>query len=250
MSAEYLYLAFVMLLSRALLSSKESPIGLGRLILLVLAQLASLAVMDKTPAIALVAVAIAAVNVGSFVLERRDASRNLVRFLAAALLLAGLSFIGAPGGSVVRFAAWAVRAARALAGASVLLARVDGRGLQTALTMLCGALFVSTEVNNLTRYVLLTLKVAPADAAAGQGGGAVQLRRGKMIGVMERLLIFYFVLTANLSAIGFVLAAKGFTRFRELDDRDFAEYVLIGTLLSAAGAVLVGVITRLVLDSL
>ena len=34
-----------------------------------------------------------------------------------------------------------------------------------------------------------------------------------------------------------MLAAKGFTRFKELDDRDFAEYVLIGTLLSSSLAI-------------
>jgi hypothetical protein len=257
MSGEYLYLAFVVLLTRALLSSRERPMSLGRLVLSVLLQLASLAAMEKTSAVALVAAAMAAVAVGAFVLEPRgasgnprDASRNLVRFAAAVLLIVGLSFVGSPGRSGVRFADWALGAAHALAGASVLLGKVDARGLEAALTILSGALFVSIDINNLTRYVLLSLKVAPAAAVGGQDKGETQLRRGKMIGIMERLLIFYFVLTSNLAAIGFVLAAKGFTRFRELDDRDFAEYVLIGTLLSAAGAVLVGIVTRLVLDSL
>lgn len=38
-------------------------------------------------------------------------------------------------------------------------------------------------------------------------------------------------MTNNYGSIAFILAAKAFTRFRELEDRDFAEYVLIGTLL-------------------
>jgi len=33
-------------------------------------------------------------------------------------------------------------------------------------------------------------------------------------------------MTGNAAAIGFVLAAKAFARFKQLDDRDFAEYVL------------------------
>ena len=40
----------------------------------------------------------------------------------------------------------------------------------------------------------------------------------------------------------FVLTAKAFTRFRELDSRDFAEYVLIGTLMSVGLAALVGAV--------
>ena len=50
------------------------------------------------------------------------------------------------------------------------------------------------------------------------------------------------MLSGNIGAIGFVLAAKGITRFRQLDDRDFAEYVLIGTLLSVGATMLTGVV--------
>jgi hypothetical protein len=52
---------------------------------------------------------------------------------------------------------------------------------------------------------------------------------------------------AQHSAIGFVLAAKAFARFKELEDREFAEYVLIGTLLSSSVAVAIGILVRFVL---
>jgi hypothetical protein len=254
MSGEYLTLAAVVLLVRALLCSRERPMGFGRFFLSTLLQVASLVVMEPDQGAVLAAAVIAAVSLGAFVHEAAgggdDASRSLARFAAVVLLLVGLSFAGASRGSPVRFSGWAVRGAAELARASALLAKVDARAFRSALVILSGALFAATEVNNFTRYVLLRLKVAPAAAPAGGGGGEAQLGRGKMIGIVERLLIFYFVLTSNLSAIGFVLAAKGFTRFRELDDRDFAEYVLIGTLLSAAGAVLVGLLARLALDAL
>ncbi len=61
-----------------------------------------------------------------------------------------------------------------------------------------------------------------------------ELNRGKIIGVIERNLFFFFVMTGNYTSIAFILTAKGFTRFKELDDKNFAEYVLIGTLLSSA----------------
>ena len=51
--------------------------------------------------------------------------------------------------------------------------------------------------------------------------------------------MFYFILNGEISSIAFIVAAKGFTRFKELDDRLFAEYVLIGTLLSTLLAVLI-----------
>ena len=46
-----------------------------------------------------------------------------------------------------------------------------------------------------------------------------------------------FVLTGSSAAVGFVVAAKTLARFKQLDDRDFAEYYLLGTLASVAVAV-------------
>jgi hypothetical protein len=67
-------------------------------------------------------------------------------------------------------------------------------------------------------------------------------RVGATIGVLERILIVVFVLTGSEAAIGFVVAAKTLARFRLLDDRDFAEYYLLGTL----GSVSVAIVTALV----
>jgi hypothetical protein len=67
-------------------------------------------------------------------------------------------------------------------------------------------------------------------------------RVGATIGILERLLIVVFVLTGSEAAIGFVVAAKTLARFRLLDDRDFAEYYLLGTL----GSVTVAIVTALV----
>jgi hypothetical protein len=61
-------------------------------------------------------------------------------------------------------------------------------------------------------------------------------RIGATIGVLERLLIVTFVLTNATAAIGFVVGAKTLARFKQLDDRDFAEYYLLGTLASVGVA--------------
>jgi len=75
-------------------------------------------------------------------------------------------------------------------------------------------------------------------------------RVGATIGVLERILIVVFVLTGSEAAIGFVVAAKTLARFRLLDDRDFAEYYLLGTLSSVAVAIVTALIARAALASL
>ena len=67
-----------------------------------------------------------------------------------------------------------------------------------------------------------------------------EYKAGRVIGMLERGLIFLIIyFTSDLSAVGFVLAAKGFIRIRQLHDRKFSEYMLIGTLASVLCAVVV-----------
>jgi hypothetical protein len=89
----------------------------------------------------------------------------------------------------------------------------------------------------------------PATAHSGHPA-APPARVGEAIGVLERLLIVAFVLTGTNEAIGLVIAAKTLARFRQLDDRDFAEYYLLGTLASVSVAVVSGFIALVVLRAL
>jgi hypothetical protein len=86
--------------------------------------------------------------------------------------------------------------------------------------------------------------------AARSDGHASPARIGATIGVLERLLIVAFVLTGSTAAIGFVVAAKTLARFRQLDDRDFAEYYLLGTLASVAVALGSGLVAAAALSTL
>ena len=89
-----------------------------------------------------------------------------------------------------------------------------------------------------------------ADVADGPGPAAPAARVGATIGVLERILIVVFVLTGSEAAIGFVVAAKTLARFRLLDDRDFAEYYLLGTLASVAVAIVTALVGRAALTAL
>ena len=55
---------------------------------------------------------------------------------------------------------------------------------------------------------------------------------GTWIGILERIIVVTLVLLNAPSAIGFVLTAKSIARFKQLDDREFAERYIVGTLLS------------------
>ena len=101
----------------------------------------------------------------------------------------------------------------------------------------------------LVRRVLEVVPVTETPRA-GKGGitvPAAELSRGLLIGVLERALALTLVLIGQFGALGLILAAKALARFRAMDDRDFAEYVLIGTLASMLLALGVGVAVRAVM---
>lgn len=73
---------------------------------------------------------------------------------------------------------------------------------------------------------------------------------GNYIGILERLFVFFFIITGHFEAIGFLLAAKSIFRFgdlKEAKDRKLTEYVLIGTLLSFGIAMVTGFLVQYVL---
>ncbi len=60
---------------------------------------------------------------------------------------------------------------------------------------------------------------------------------GYWIGVLEREIILMLGLMGQFGAIGFVLTAKSLARFKQLENKSFAEKYLVGTLLSAGIAI-------------
>lgn len=57
-------------------------------------------------------------------------------------------------------------------------------------------------------------------------------KTGAIIGTLERYIILILLFLNQYSAIGLVLTAKSIARYKELENKNFAEYYLIGTLLS------------------
>lgn len=68
-------------------------------------------------------------------------------------------------------------------------------------------------------------------------------KAGRYIGIFERILVLTFVISSNFSAIGFLIAAKSILRFSDTKGaRKQTEYVLIGTLMSFAICIIIGLI--------
>ncbi|TVQ97383.1 MAG: hypothetical protein EA403_15040 [Spirochaetaceae bacterium] len=122
-----------------------------------------------------------------------------------------------------------------------VMASITEEGLASAMLFLTGALLSACEANHVVIYVLRRMQLGPsAPQPQYQLFADRDKGRGKVIGYLERAIVFSLVYSGNLGGIGFVLTAKALARFRELDTREFAEYVLIGTLVSVAAAAFIG----------
>lgn len=69
-------------------------------------------------------------------------------------------------------------------------------------------------------------------------------RSGELIGKLERVIVAALVLSGAATAIGFVLTAKSVARFKQMEDRNFAERYLVGTLLSVSVALAAALLVK------
>lgn len=124
-----------------------------------------------------------------------------------------------------------------------LMSTAQLQALRPALLTLLGFLLVANETNLAIRALLHRFQMEPR-MTTGEDADALDDREynaGRVIGMLERWLIYLVVVFAqNYNVIALILAAKGFARFRQLEERAFAEYVLIGTLASLLFTVVIG----------
>lgn len=118
--------------------------------------------------------------------------------------------------------------------------------LQVAEVLLLGLLMVLNEANILLRWMLQLMGLEKL-GARGEEVDKQEYNTGRLIGLLERIFVFLFVLLGQYTAIGFILAAKGVARFQDFKSRTFAEYVLIGTLLSSLLAMVIAYFIKLLL---
>ncbi|MBQ4166577.1 MAG: DUF3307 domain-containing protein [Clostridia bacterium] len=111
--------------------------------------------------------------------------------------------------------------------------RLTGIDAFRALACAALALAVMKPTNVFIRRMAITQK--PDGEPDGLAPESV--RMGRYIGSLERLLVCALLVLRQYGSIALVFTAKSVARFKQLDDRRFAEYYIFGTLLSVASAV-------------
>ena len=234
MNMEFLLLANVMLVTRLCLLFRDEPAaGRGWMTKAAIELVALAALYRFSAGWVWGAVVIAATNVAGWCLDHRAGRRSLVRLL---LGIAGMVLwsLCASRSSGLELQPALFRMLERVMAFSAFGSLVAGLFSASTQLLLFGLLLSANEANLAIRAVfdVLDLKPrVPLDEAKIDFG---EFNRGRVIGVLERALLYVFLLQQQYGAIGFVLAAKAFTRFKALENRSFAEYVLIGTLLSAS----------------
>ncbi len=122
---------------------------------------------------------------------------------------------------------------------------LEGMSAGTVVLVLGVTLWLGPVGNAVVRMVL-------AGAGADTGISEKRLRGGRVIGILERWLIFGFVVSGHPTAAAFIVSAKSILRFPELSERargdiadgnrdeldSITEYLLLGSLASWTVAVL------------
>lgn len=98
--------------------------------------------------------------------------------------------------------------------------------------VLLGYLLVTTPVGYLIMHAIKNINA---------GSGTNIQHGGTLIGIFERVIILTFVLLGQYEAIGFLITGKSIIRFASQHEDIRSEYVLVGTMMSYAMAILTGV---------
>ncbi|MGD1318028.1 DUF3307 domain-containing protein [Chryseobacterium sp. 2R14A] len=116
---------------------------------------------------------------------------------------------------------------------------------QEFLKIIIGTLFLTTPASIFIKILLSSW--TPVTEEEGSVQTESLSSAGKYIGILERLLVFTFIVVDHWEGVGFMVAAKSVFRFSDLaqaKQRKLTEYVLIGTLLSFGIAVLTGILIK------
>jgi hypothetical protein len=189
---------------------------------------------------------IAVVTVVSLILEHRlDLARGY-RLLSLAVLILVPGYLASYSPGFV-IASWMADMSSHLESHLPLLHSFDAGAFAGFMALLLGFLLLGNETNIAIRAVFHYCRLEPhgpkswSEEAGHETIDQPAYNAGRVIGILERWLMFLVVLwSGDVSALAFIIAAKGIARMKQLEDRAFAEYMLVGTLMSALSALVVG----------
>lgn len=114
------------------------------------------------------------------------------------------------------------------------------------LKILAGAVFVTVPSSIIVKTLVSSWTPVTPNPTSPQTESLANA--GKYIGILERLLVFIFIVVNHWEGVGFMIAAKSVFRFSDLAEakqRKLTEYVLIGTLLSFGIAIVTGILVKI-----
>lgn len=105
-------------------------------------------------------------------------------------------------------------------------------------TWLLALLIIHKPANILIQKLLLIYKPKDKNEESGTGNNT-----GRFIGTVERIIMLIFLSIGQYSAMGLVLTAKSIARYDRISkEKDFAEYYLLGTLISTVIVIVISFI--------
>ncbi len=104
------------------------------------------------------------------------------------------------------------------------------------LAIILGYMICIKPTNIFIRETLVVAKIESISNTTAELKNA-----GKLIGILERILVLTFVIIGKLEVVGFLIAAKSILRYKDTNTIK-TEYVLIGTMLSFGIAMMIGLL--------
>jgi len=240
-SLAFAYYFFVILLSRLIFTFKDKPLSMKQTAVMLAIQAVGLLAIEVGLPLVLLAATLGVIGAALTVVENRLGQVKQPRLVSLVVYFAALNVFFSP--TIGLELSPRVDPLLRSVGRVFFFAKL-GAGIDWVRLFVgaAGALLVINEVNTLVRYLFQMFELEPREERESVEDGVVldekEYRAGRVIGILERILVYHLVLKGQYAAIGLVLAAKSFTRFKDLEKRRYAEYVLIGTLASTLLAML------------
>lgn len=118
-----------------------------------------------------------------------------------------------------------------------------GFSKETVARWILAILIIHKPANCLIQRILNEIKNENTAESSETENTSADIKAGRKIGSIERLIMLLFIAMDQYTAMGMVLTAKSIARYDQITkEQAFAEYYLIGTLLSTAFVVVCKVV--------
>lgn len=106
-----------------------------------------------------------------------------------------------------------------------------------------GFILCAKPSNIIIQHIFLIFNIQTPDEKGTDNDDLSLPNAGKLIGIVERTLALSLILINQFAAVGLIIAAKSILRFKGARK---SEYVLVGTLMSFAIAIICGILINMV----